>query len=394
MPDLMLLALLLAAIAIGWWLGRREQGRSEPRTHHANRLSRDYFVGLNYLLNEQPDQAIETFVQALEVNSDTIDTHIALGNLFRLRGEADRAVKIHQNLLARPALTALQSGQVQIELSRDFLHLGLLDRAERLLESLSRESIDEEQLNAAKRLLVDLYEREREWQKALDVALPQLVRQDDDTRRAAAHWLCELAEGDMRSASPALARKRLRHALNIDARCVRANWLLAELERDTANYKSQIRLLQRLAEQDRDFIPIVLEPLRDAYLKLEDEKGLERCLHRWLESAPHISTVIMLAQRIEHREGIDAAAAFVSEQLAVNPSLRGVDYLMNLYLVDAQPDQRQHFSLLKQHTGKLLEARPRFRCHRCGFSGGQLHWQCPRCRSWGTTKPITGLEGE
>ncbi|MDW5377964.1 lipopolysaccharide assembly protein LapB [Halomonas sp. HP20-15] len=393
MPDLKLLALLLVAIAIGWWLGRLESRRHARHQPRSSPLSRDYFVGLNYLLNEQPDRAIETFVQALEVNSDTIETHIALGNLFRSRGEADRAVKIHQNLLARPSLTALQSDQVQLELSRDFLHLGLLDRAERLLLGLLRTSHDQARLKPAKLLLVDLYEREREWAKALEVAQPQLIREDADIRRAAAHWLCELAQQDMHTASPALARKRLRQALSIDDRCVRANWLIAELEREAGNYKAEIRTLQRLARQDHDFTPIVLEPLRDAYLKLEDEQGLVRCLRQWISEAPHISTVIMLARLTEQHEGINAAANVIGDQLAVTPSLRGVDYLMDLYVTEAGPEQ-QHFSLLKRHTGKLLESRPRFRCHRCGFAGAHLHWQCPRCRSWGVTKPITGLEGE
>lgn len=393
MPDLLLLALLLAAIAIGWWLGRREQECARDRSRHAT-LSRDYFVGLNYLLNEQPDRAIETFVQAIEVNSDTIETHIALGNLFRSRGEADRAVKIHQNLLARPTLSTGQSDQVQLELSRDFLHLGLLDRAERLLQQLMRDTADDGMRQSAKRLLVDLFEREREWQSALDVALPQLIRQDESVRRAATHWLCELARLELRSASPSLARKRLRQALTTDEHCVRANWLLAEIEREAGNYKAEIRLLRRIPEQDRAFTPIILEPLRAAFLKLEDENGLERCLHQLIDATPHISAVIMLAQLLERREGSAAAAAFVGKQLATTPSLRGIDYLINLYLDDAEPDQHERIALLKQHSGTLLEAQPRFRCQRCGFSGAQLHWQCPRCRSWGATKPITGLEGE
>ena len=195
MSDVLLLALLVAAIAIGWFLGRWESGRfrSRPQPPRGS-LPRDYFVGLNYLLNEQPDRAIETFTQALEVNSDTVETHIALGNLYRSRGEADRAVRIHQNLLARPALTPSQSGQVQLELSRDFLNLGLLDRAERLLLALQKSHVDDSQKLAAKRLLVDLFEREKEWAQALETAQPQLVRQDADIRRAAAHWHCELAK--------------------------------------------------------------------------------------------------------------------------------------------------------------------------------------------------------
>lgn len=213
-------------------------------------------------------------------------------------------------------------------------------------------------------------------------------------RRAAAHWLCELALQDRHSASPALARKHLRQALTIDEQCVRANWLLADIEREAGNYKAEIRLLRRIPDQDRDFTPIILEPLRDAYLKLENERGLEDCLRQLVEATPHTSTVIMLAQVIERREGTESAAAFVGDQLAATPSLRGVDYLMNLYLLGPVTPQHERIALLKQHTGKLLEARPRFRCYRCGFAGGQLHWQCPRCRSWGSTKPITGLEGE
>lgn len=393
MPDLLLLTLLLAAVAIGWWLGRRDRKRKQLETQQSS-LSREYFVGLNYLLNEQPDRAIETFVAALEVNSETIETHIALGNLFRSQGEADRAVKIHQNLLARPSLSAAQSHLVQLELSRDFLHLGLLDRAERLLQSLIRDSHDDSIRQSAKRLLVDLLEQEQEWQAALDVAQPTLINQYPTIRRAAAHWLCELAEQYRRSASHALARKRLRQALSIDDCCVRANWLLAKLEHDTGHYKAEIKVLKRIPQQDSDFTPIILEPLRTAYLLLDDEDGLERTLRELIESNPVTSAIIMLAETLQRRNGNAAATAFISEQLAIVPSLRGVDYLMDLYRQTADPAERERIDLLKRHTHSLLEARPRHRCRRCGFAGAQLHWRCPSCRSWGTTKPITGIEGE
>ncbi|WP_148254869.1 lipopolysaccharide assembly protein LapB [Aidingimonas lacisalsi] len=393
MPDLLLLALLLAAVAIGWWLGRRDRKRRASSAQQSS-LSRDYFVGLNYLLNEQPDRAIETFVAALEVNSDTIETHIALGNLFRSRGEADRAVKVHQNLLARPTLTSMQSQTVQLELSRDFLHLGLMDRAERLLQSLVRETSDDVLRHSGKRLLVDLYEREREWQAALDVAQPALIRQDDDIRRAAAHWLCELAQQNMRSASPSLARKRLRQALSIDERCVRANWLLAKLEHDTGQYKAEIRFLKRIPEQDSDFTSIILEPLRDAYHLLEDTNGLENALRQVIERGSYTTAVILLAETLQRRKGDEAAEDFIRDQLSYTPSLRGIDYLLGLYRSDLDGRERERIDLLKRHTQTLIEATPRYRCSRCGFSGAQLHWQCPRCRSWGMTRPVTGIEGE
>ncbi len=395
MPDALLLALLVAAVAIGWWLGRRERRRHEDPAPSAS-LSRDYFVGLNYLLNEQPDRAIETFVGALEVNSETIDTHITLGNLFRSRGEADRAVKIHQNLLARPTLTAAQSDQVQLELSRDFLHLGLFDRAERLLQQVVRETGSDDTRFAAKRLLADLYDREGEWQQAFEVANPALIRQHEDIRRAAAHWLCELADQERRSASPSLARKHLRQALSIDPRCVRANLLLAALAQDTGQYREAIRLLVRVPDQDLDFMPLVLEPLQHAFLMLDDEEGLVGVLESLLERAHITSLIIMLAEIRRKRESVQVAMALVSAQLNRAPSLGALDYLLDLY----QHQQQEHgtaddrLQLLKQHTHTLLDARPRHRCQRCGHAGQPLHWQCPRCRSWGTTRPITGIEGE
>ncbi|WP_106478337.1 lipopolysaccharide assembly protein LapB [Phytohalomonas tamaricis] len=398
MPDPMLLGLLVAAIAIGWWLGRLDvkHHRQHRDSSSSPALTRNYFVGLNYLLNEQPDQAIETFVQTLEVNSETIDTHIALGNLFRLRGETDRAVKIHQNLLARPSLTEAQSSHVQLELARDFLKLGLLDRAERLLIRLIRSAHDDDIRRSGKRLLIDLFEREKEWQKALDIAQPQLIRHDQNIRRAAAHWLCELAEEDIANGSVSLARKRLRQALNIDEKCVRTNWLFARMEHHTGQYRNEIRILKRIREQDADFTPITLGPISTAYQMLDDEQGLIEFLQEQIDHAPYISSVLMLAEHLRTREGINSAIDLVSSHLQHYPSLRGVDYLTDLYLKETvtRPHDHDRIELLKRHTSQLLDKRPRHRCERCGFTASQLYWHCPQCRSWGMVKPITGLEGE
>ncbi|ALM52839.1 lipopolysaccharide assembly protein LapB [Halomonas huangheensis] len=396
MPDLLLLGLLVGALAIGWGLGRRERGKHSASPEPG--LSRDYFVGLNYLLNDQQDRAIETFISALEVNSDTIETHVTLGNLFRQRGEADRAVKIHQNLLARPFLNTEQGARVQLELSRDFLQLGLLDRAERLLLGLLREDGNNEIRSHAKRLLADLFEREGEWQEAIDVAVPHLTRLHDDLRRAAAHWHCELAEQEKRNASSSLARKHLKQALSIDDRCVRATLLQAELYHDTGQYRQAIKHLERVPLQDRAFIPTMLEPLERNYRLLDDLEGLIHHLKRLLDEAPSTSVILLLAQTLcQYHGNDDEAITLVTEQLNRAPSLGGVDFLMQLYQRGEQlhiSADSQRLELLRHHTQTLLQALPRHRCRRCGFSGDHLHWQCPRCRSWGTTKPITGIEGE
>lgn len=393
MPDALLLTILVAAVAIGWWLGRRERSKpTDPAPPQG--LARDYFVGLNYLLNDQQDRAIETFVGALQVNSETIDTHITLGNLFRSRGEADRAMKIHQNLLARPSLTPVQGERVQLELARDFLSLGLLDRAERLLKGLLRDTHDDGLRRSARRLLADLFEREGEWSEAFKVANPQLIREDRQLRRAAAHWLCQLAEEERGNATPVLARRHLKQALNVDPRCVRANLLLASLEHDTGHYRQEITLLSRIPAQDAAFTPTLLEPLSNAYRLLDDEDGLIRHLHDLLEETPYTSVIIQLAETIRHHQGIEPAIALVSEQLNREASLGALDYLIDLYHQHSHGEALEQLSLLKRHTADLLGKLPRHRCRRCGFTGDQLHWQCPRCRSWGTTRPITGIEGE
>ncbi|MEQ6889445.1 lipopolysaccharide assembly protein LapB [Halomonas sp. CS7] len=386
MPDVLLLALLVVAIAAGWWLGRRERRVSGAASAPPS-LARDYFVGLNYLLNDQQDQAIETFIGALEVNSDTVETHLALGNLFRNRSEADRALKIHQNLLARPTLTTDQSERVQLELSRDFLALGLLDRAERLLEGLVRDAQDDELRGSARRLLIDLLEREREWQAALDVALPKLVRQHDDIRRAAAHWLCELAEEERHSASPVLARRHLRQALATDARCVRANLLLAAMAQDTGHYKQAIKLLRRLPEQDATYTPLMLEPLAHAYRLLDDEEGLIRCLRELLDQVPSTAVISLLAETLYHQGHDQDAIALIREQLERQPSLAAIHQLLSLSRRHAR-EEDERIELLERHTLALVRARPRHRCRRCGFATETLHWQCPRCRNWGTMQPI------
>lgn len=393
MPDALLLTTLLAAVAIGWLLGRRERGKPDDPAPPQG-LPRDYFVGLNYLLNDQQDRAIETFVGALEVNSETIDTHITLGNLFRSRGEADRAMKIHQNLLARPSLTPQQSERVQLELARDFLSLGVLDRAERLLKGLLRDSQDAERRRSTRRLLADLFERGGEWSEAFAVVTPQLIRDNQELQRAASHWLCQLAEEEYANASPALARRHLKQALGVDPRCVRANLLLATLEHDTGHYRQEIALLSRIPDQDPTYTSILLEPLANAYRLLDDTDGLIQHLHSLVERTPYTSVIILMADTIRHQQGVEAAINLVSEQLSRETSLGALDYLIGLYRQHGHGTALDQLSLLQQHTATLLGKLPRHRCRRCGFTGDQLHWQCPRCRSWGSTRPITGIEGE
>ena len=401
MLDVALLSVLLVAIAIGYGLGyrqaQRRRHRSQTPVETQTTLSRDYFVGLNYLLNEQPDEAINTFISVLTVNSDTVDTHIALGKLFRARGEADKAVGIHQNLLARPALSPYTNEHIQLELARDFMALGVHDRAQRLLNTLLESSSDSDHRYAAKQLLVDLLEREKAWQQALDVIQPML-KQYPKMRRPAAHWLCELALQEISEASRALAKKHLKKALQLDEKCVRANLLLAELEMDNGHYARAIERLDNIPRQEQAHIPTMLPALKHAYLRNDDEAGFETHLYRLLDQAPYTSIIIALGQLVHHRDGVDKAIELIGERLREMPSLGGLDYLIDLYIesqrLSGKPAPDTRLLLLKHHTNALLDNRSRHRCQRCGFASDALQWQCPSCRFWGTIKPVVGVEGE
>ncbi|UYG01089.1 MULTISPECIES: lipopolysaccharide assembly protein LapB [unclassified Halomonas] len=399
MQDVALLGVLFAALAIGFGLGvRHRAGKRLIRpTPKAPALSKEYFVGLNYLLNEQPDEAINTFINALDVNSDTVETHIALGKLFRARGEADKAVSIHQNLLARPALSVTTNDHIQLELAQDFIALGVHDRAQRLLKTLLSHTTDDTYRLHAKRLLLDLLDREREWQEALETVAP-ILKQQPVLRRPAAHWLCELAVEEISESSRALARKHLKKALQMDENCVRATLLYAELEMENGHYQRAIDWLERIPHQDIAHTPTMLSALKRAYERLENSAGFEAHLHRLLEQAPYTSVIVALGELVHRRDGVDSAIERTGEWLREAPSLGGLDYLIDLYLESERlngktsPDTR--LLLLKHHTGALLEGRPRQRCRHCGFTSDHLVWQCPSCRRWGTIKPITGIEGE
>ncbi len=390
--EILLFFLLFLALALGWWLGRKERRRKSPPPGTTGELSREYFVGLNYLLNEQPDAAIETFIKALEVNSDTIETHIALGNLFRSRGESDKAVRVHQNLFARPSLTKDQAARVQLELAKDFMAAGLLDRAERLLSELT--GLTTETGQASQLLLVDLYEREKEWQKAIHTISPAMLKENLQLRKAAAHYACELAALQLGKSNFAPARKLLKQAAAFDAACIRATLLMAQLELQSGSAKAAIRILLRIPEQDPAYIPTMLQTLVDAYQLLDQPKELMETLEKILAEHNYTSVLIHLAEILMQKGRHQEALEKVDYYMLREGSLKGVDYLINLYLHQAGGEERAHLLTLRNLTHQLLQQKPEHRCGSCGFESKQLYWQCPKCREWGSIKPIIGVEGE
>jgi lipopolysaccharide biosynthesis regulator YciM len=396
MADFTFFFFLLAAIAIGWFLGRRSNRKKADCNEQQQALARSYAQGLNYLLNERHDDAIDKFIDALEVSSATFDTHLALGNLLRKRGEHDQAIRVHQNLLARPSLSRSSQQKSQLELARDYIAAGWLDRAERLLQELVETS--PELRSTSLEHLVEVYRDEREWAKAIHgVNLlhgRRFKKLPADWAPIQAHFCCELAEESVNTKDYLSARKHIDAALGYERYSVRANLLWGRLEYLLNRPQEAINVLQRIPRQNPDYIPEILDLLITCYHQLGDEKGLDRYLELLLREHPSNSVLIALTERIHHQQSEAAAAAFMGKQLALRPSLRGLGHFLELHIDSTHGRARENLSLLKTLIDQLIASRPHYRCSNCGFSGNQLHWLCPSCKHWDSVRCVKGVEGE
>ncbi|WP_447730480.1 lipopolysaccharide assembly protein LapB [Pseudoxanthomonas suwonensis] len=375
------LFLPLAALS-GWVVGRR--GGQRHGDTQVSRLSGTYFRGLNYLLNEQPDKAIELFLHIAELDKETFETQLALGHLFRRRGEVDRAIRLHQGLVQRTDLSDAQRVQALLALGEDYMKSGLLDRAETVFTDLAR--IDQRAPQALKHL-IGIYQAERDWERAIDNAMRYEEATGEPMGKLVAQFECELAErhrgnGDLDAARAAIAR-----AYQADATCVRAGILEGRIEADANNPEGAIRAFERAARHDPDYLPELLPGLQAAYAQVGDAAGARAFLAEMSEHYRGIAPVLALTRLIEQQEGAQSARDYLGRQLKDRPSVRGEAALIDLTLA-VGADSTATLHDLKHITDQLLVRNPSYRCTRCGFGARTHHWQCPSCKEWGTVKPL------
>jgi lipopolysaccharide biosynthesis regulator YciM len=381
--------LLPVAAATGWWIGRNDSDKKLPAGGSA--YPSDYLKGLNFLLNEQQDEALEVFIRLVRVDGETAETHITLGNLFRRRGEVDRAIRVHQNLVARPTLGSDQRSYALLELARDYLRAGLLDRAEGLFEELVK---SRRQVTEALRNLLTIYEREREWELAVKTAkrLAHVMRKD--MGHLIAHYYCELSENAVTSEDYITASRMLKRALAADKNSVRASILDGDLAVKEGRYRAAIKSYETVEQQDPEYLPEVIERLLDCMLRDNNPKALKEYLARLSDQYNGFSVIQAATRVIRQLEGDAAADAFFKDQIIKRPSLRGLRHWANMELQSSDGKRRESISIIVDVLDKLLDTKPIYQCRSCGFKGRVLYWQCPGCQSWNSVKPIIGIEGE
>ncbi|NVJ51223.1 MAG: lipopolysaccharide assembly protein LapB [Gammaproteobacteria bacterium] len=383
----LVVALLPIAAVSGYRLGKRKK---QPERQEGA-LSRRYFVGLNFLLNEQPDKAIDAFIKMLEVDSETVETHLALGNLFRKRGEVDRAIRLHQNLIARPSLNPEVRSMSLLELGLDYMAAGLFDRAESIFKELKGD-VKHKAISLQQLMLI--YQQTKDWEQAVLVA-EQLQSIDNlDHGPEIAHFYCELAERQMAQGNPKQANQSLKRALAIDAMCVRANIIRAAIAYEQGQYKQAIKVHRELIKQDIGFVPEVIEQIAASFQHLNDHKGYRVFLESTLAQGHSPTVVLAYADILRSRKGDRVAADFITQQLQQKPSLKGLLKLIEMHIEHAQPSARPSLEILYDIVNRSYKTKPAYRCANCGFGGKTLFWQCPSCKHWSSVKPVIGLEGE
>lgn len=343
-------------------------------------LPRSYFKGLNFLLNEQPDRAIEAFVDAVKVDPQTVELHFALGSLFRRRGETERAIHMHQNLLEREDLPQDLKLQALAELGQDYLKAGLLDRAEEAFDKLRESAMSGE----AKRNLLEIYQLEKDWEKAIAIAgeLPDVASQKE-----IAEYYCELAAAEMIRSRPESAADYLKIALERNRKCVRASLLQGDIEIQQERCAEAIACWQRIEQQDPTYLALVAQRLLDAYRKMNRrDEGLQ-LLRGYLERYHSLDLLDVVFQLVLESEGADTAYALVRDELKRNPTLLGFDKLIEARLLVAPPEARADLDLAKSIIQGYTRRLARYRCDNCGFKARQFYWRCPACGGWETYSP-------
>jgi len=378
------LFLLLPIAALSGWLSARAH-YYKKYSHLNSSLDPNYFKGLNYLLNEQPDKAINVFIRLLEVNSETVETHLSLANLFRRRGETDRAIRIHQNLIARPNLNTEQREQALVELGLDYMSAGVLDRAEQLfLELINSPSPP----HPAFEQLLKIYQQEKEWLKAIEMANKILAKNKKNLsiRRTIAQFYCELSQQHTTSIKNAFAFTK--QALHYDKNCVRATLIEAKLHHNSQNYRKALNCLLHIEQQNHLYISEALPLLFKSHLSLNSLAEFKLWLHALLTRYPSmISVHIMLTHVIQQLSNSQEAQDYLQQQLQKHTSIEGIHTLITLNEL-SEPSNPELIPLIQGITNTLVLNGDRYTCAQCGFSGKNMHWLCPGCHQWGTLRPI------
>jgi lipopolysaccharide biosynthesis regulator YciM len=378
--DFWWLLVVPVAFALGWMASRYDL---KALLSESANLPRSYFRGLNFLLNEQPDQAIDAFIEVVKLDPETIELHFALGNLFRRRGETDRAIRIHQNLLSRADLPTSERDHALFELGQDFLKAGLLDRAE---ETLGRLDEGDYALDA-RRALLTIYEIEKEWVKAIDAARGLEAMGADSLAKERAQFHCELAQEALQRKDAVAAAAQLEFALQDNPTNVRATILAGDVAVARGDHAAAIEAWRRVESQNPSYLPLVAEKLMKGYAALSREEEGAALLTGYVERYGGSDLLDIAYPHVAKLRGAEAAHGLARAQMRAAPNLAGMTRLLDAQIDSAEEPRRGELELMRALIKQRTKNLPRYTCQNCGFRARLFYWQCPGCSGWETYAP-------
>ncbi len=366
--------------ALGWIAARIDIRHviAESRS-----LPRSYYKGLNALLDEHPDKAIDIFVEIARLDPETAELHFALGNLFRRRGDIERAVRVHQSLLARADLTPELAAQARYELGQDYLKAGLLDRAEETFHQLAESQYGTQ----ASRALLEIYQREKEWKRAIEAALALQASGAGAYQKEIAQFYCELAQDDMVHAHADVAMATLEKALSYDRNNVRAMILIGDVLLSKGDTEAALLAWRRVEQQSSPHVALVAQRLMDGYRAVGRLREGVNLLKAYLAEAAAIDLLEVVFKAVLELDGPEAANQLISDELRRTPTLLGLDKLIEARLMHSPPERLAELTLVKNLVGGYAQKLARYQCGHCGFKAKQFYWQCPGCSQWESYAP-------
>jgi lipopolysaccharide biosynthesis regulator YciM len=360
------------------------QGRK--KTASQSHFSSEYFRGLNYLLNDEQGKALDIFVKLVETDWETIDTHFALGKIFRKNGEIDKAIKIHQGLIARPSLPERYRNRVLLELGYDYLGAGWFDRAEGLFKEVL---IHDPKSEKALQNLLLIYQQEKDWHKAIGAAETLFSENPAKVGPMISQYYCELADISKAKGDISQVENYANQALRYDSASVRASILLADMSMAAGDYKKAKQLLQQIETQDADFLPMVMDKLVECHHHQNETEDLLEYLDELEKRQKNLPLIESHAKVIERYKGKDDAIDYVMEKLRKNPSLQGMNQLLSYKDSESEKNAYTMMLGLKTAVDVMKQEQSAFQCKQCGFKTNTLYWLCPSCHNWGSVKPFT-----
>ncbi|MGU9957473.1 MAG: lipopolysaccharide assembly protein LapB [Arenicellales bacterium WSBS_2016_MAG_OTU3] len=386
MDPVWLLLLLPAAAASGWFAASRGHWFASGNTQYD--LPDAYLKGLNFVLNEQPDKAIEVFVKALEVDTETVEMHLALGNLFRKRGEIERATRIHQNLVSKTNLDKKQRTQALYELGQDYFKAGLYDRAESLLlESVQSGA----QRSRALQYLLQIYDQEKEWDSAISIAQKIQRHSERDMTPVIAQYFCELAETAVREGHYNRSAEFIEKALRSDSRCLRAIIQQGRLRAIDGDHEGAIIVWCRVEDIDPDYLGEVVELIANSYKALGKLLEYQDFLQQRVDTCKNAKVMNALMEVVYGDKDDAAVEKIILNRVRSQPSVQGLYKLIQVRRKRSDSAMDADLGLLEKIIGSLIKKDSDYECRQCGFAARSLHWQCPGCKHWNTIRPCKNL---